>query len=305
MRVLIPVDGSAGSFEAARQIGPLLRPERDSVALYCHPPQVAARRWSADKRLVEGAQHALATSIFDEARGHLPESLRSSLHTILGQQDPKIGILLAAEQWSADLIVMGARGLTVLERMLLGSVSRAVVHACRIPVWIARPAASETPQTPRVLVACDCPDAAKRPLSLLGKLAWPDSAHFTVMTVIESIFAGRVPVWLQQQARGPEVEAMVQAWAREHDEESRASQARMQELVRELGPPLGGAQTLVVEGEPAHLILSTAERDHSSLVVVGARGRHTLGSAILGSTSEAVINHARSSVLVVPHLQSP
>lgn len=305
MRVLIPVDGSAGSFEAVRQIGPLLQPERDVVALYCHPPQLAVRGGSADKRSVEAAQHSLATAVFSEALSHLPERLRSSVHTIVGQQEPKAGILLAADQWSAELIVMGARGLTGLQRLLLGSVSRAVVHAGRYPVWVARPPVVDAPPSPRVLVACDCADSAKRPLSLLGKLTWPQGTQFTVMTVIASIFAGRVPDWLQQQARSPDVEAMVQAWAREHDEESRASQARLQEVVAAMGPPLAGAQTLVAEGEPAHLILSTADRNHSSLVVVGTRGHRPLGSAILGSTSEAVLNHAPSSVLLVPHLPSP
>src|SRR6476646_2802225 len=120
MRVLIPIDGSTGSFEAIRQVASLLRPERDSVALYCHPPQVSVRKKPVDDKVVEGAQHALATAIFDQARQHLPEALRAVTHTIVGQQDPKLGILLAAEQWSADLIAMGARGLTSMQRLLLG-----------------------------------------------------------------------------------------------------------------------------------------------------------------------------------------
>jgi nucleotide-binding universal stress UspA family protein len=265
---------------------------------------LAVRGGSIEKHLVKDAQHSLATAVFDEALRHLPQPLRSTVHTIVGEHEPKVGILLAADGWSAELIVMGARGLTGLERLLLGSVSRAVVHAGRYPVWVARPAFESAP-SPSVLVACDCADAAKRPLSLLGKLKWPEATHFTVMTVIASIFAGRVPDWLQEQARSPDVDAMVRAWAREHDEDSRASQAKLQEVVAAMGPPLGGAQVLVAEGEPAHLILSTAERSHSSLVVVGTRGHRPLSSTIMGSTSEAVLNHAPCSVLVVPHLPNP
>lgn len=49
------------------------------------------------------------------------------------------------------LVVVGARGHGSLQRLLLGSVSRAVVHGSRLPVLVAR---SGPPQGrgPRVLV---------------------------------------------------------------------------------------------------------------------------------------------------------
>ncbi len=305
MRVLLAVDGSDGSFEAIRQIAPLLREDHDEVALYCHPPQIRVHSARAPEEVVDAARQTLAETVFAEARRRLGAKLGAMAHTIVGHQDPKRGINLAAQQWAADLIVLGARGLSVFERLLLGSVSRAVVHAAQIPVWVARPWLDGPTRPPRVLLASESPDSARRSAELVNLLAWPEGTSFTVMTVIASIFAGRVPDWLQQQARGPDVEAMVQAWSREHDEETRTITSRMSELVASLPPPLHGAQTVVAEGEPAHLIISAAAREKCDLVVVGTRQKWSIASAVLGSVCEAVLNHAPSSVLVVPRLEAP
>jgi nucleotide-binding universal stress UspA family protein len=102
------------------------------------------------------------------------------------------------------------------------------------------------------------------------------------------------------QARSPEVEAMVQNWAREHEEEVRANVERMQQFCRELPAPCRDCQTLVVEGEPATEILAAIAREKIDLVVLGIKRKRAFAQAILGSTSEAVLNHAPSSVLLVP-----
>ena len=283
----------------------LLNADRDEVALSCHPPQVRLRSVGVTPDVIEAARHSLADTVFVEARRRLGARLGEKPHTIVGQQDPKHGINLAAQQWSADLIVLGARGLNVFERLLLGSVSRAVVHASPIPVWIARPWRNGAGVAPRVLLASESPPAARRLADSLTHLNWPAGASFKVLTVIASIFAGRVPDWLEQQARSPEVEAMVEAWVREHDEDLRKSVDGLRELVAGLPAPLSSAQTVVLEGDPAHLITTAAAREHCELVVVGTRQKWSLATALLGGVCEAVLSHAPSSVLVVPRLEAP
>ena len=54
------------------------------------------------------------------------------------QGPPRQVIVDEAERWGADLIVMGCRGLGAWSRMLLGSVSSAVVHHARCSVEIVR-----------------------------------------------------------------------------------------------------------------------------------------------------------------------
>jgi nucleotide-binding universal stress UspA family protein len=299
MKVLVAVDGSSGSFEAVNQIGKLLSAGADEVALFYTPPNVRVSQ-TTDADLQARTREALAQVIFDEARKRLPVALQSAAQTIVGTQDPRVGVVQAAEKWGAELVAVGARGLGLLDRLLLGSVSRAVVNASKVPVWVARTSTLPPHPTMNLLVACESPELGRSGAELLGRLSWPAGVACRTVTVVSPMFVGRVPEWVQRQARSPEVEAMVQNWAREHEEEVRANVERMQQFCRELPPPCRDCQTLVVEGEPATEILAAIAREKIDLVVLGIKRKRAFAQAILGSTSEAVLNHAPCSVLLVP-----
>ena len=301
MKVLIAVDGSAGSFEAVGQMGRVLAAEKDEVTLYCSPPLVEVRAAHPDPKLVARAQEGLAAAIFDEARKRLPPPLETRARTITGLQDPRHGIGTEAEDWPADLVAIGARGLTTLQRLLLGSVSRAVVHRSTVPVWVARTNPDDQRRTLNVLLACEKPELGRASAELLTKFTWPSGTNFVSLSIVPSIFAGRVPDWLEKQARSPDVEAMVQAWAREHEEDLRASKTKMEEFIHDLPAPLNACRSVVAEGEPAREILATIQKEKIDLVVVGAQHKRSMATILLGSTSEAVLNHAGCSVLVVQH----
>jgi len=305
MRVLFAVDGSDGSFAAIEQVAPLLRDPQDEVALYCHPPQVRVNSKNHLDELLNSTEATFAELIFSKARTRLGPELADKAHTIVGHQDARRGLIVAAQQWSADLIVVGARGLNAFQRLLLGSVSRAVVHASHIPVWVARPRKNDPGRGWRVLLSSESPATAKRPAQLLGKFFWPHDTLFNVLTVNVSVFAGRVPDWLQQQARSPDVDAMVQKWAREHDAELRDNVAKMKAFVEDLPAPLSKAEPMVIEGEPTTSILAAASGNDCDLIVVGSHQKRSIDSMILGSVSETVLNHADCSVLIVPHQQAP
>ncbi len=305
MKVFIAVDGSAGSFEAVSQIGPLLTAKNDQIALYCAAPQVRLKSFHLDPDVLARAQSGVAEAVFEETRKRLPEAMQSRVQTITGEHDARHGISQAADTWGADLVAVGARGLGMLERMLLGSVSRAVVHQSSAPIWVARPRPDGTDRALNVLLACESPELGRTAAQLLGRLAWPADTRCTTLSVIQSIFAGRVPDWLEQQARGPDVEAMVQAWAKEHDEERRCCQTDMEQFVATLPPPLSASKVLVAEGEPAREVLAAIARENIDLVVLGSMHKRSVANIILGSTSEAVLNHATCSVLVVPHRGEP
>src|SRR4029079_16473444 len=54
------------------------------------------------------------------------------------QGSPSEVIVDEAEHWVADLIIMGSRGLGMWNRLLLGSVSNAVVHHAKCSVEVVR-----------------------------------------------------------------------------------------------------------------------------------------------------------------------
>jgi nucleotide-binding universal stress UspA family protein len=58
--------------------------------------------------------------------------------SIVQESDPRRAIVEEAEAWSADAVFVGARGLGFVDRLVLGSVSDAVVSHSTIPVEIVR-----------------------------------------------------------------------------------------------------------------------------------------------------------------------
>ena len=56
-------------------------------------------------------------------------------------------------------------------------------------------------------------------------------------------------------------------------------------------------------GDAAHLLLEICERQGCDAIVMGARGRGSLAGALLGSVSQAVLQHASVPVTVVHHTE--
>ena len=59
------------------------------------------------------------------------------------------------------------------------------------------------------------------------------------------------------------------------------------------------ARRVDLEGYPPDSLVAHAEATSADLIVVGSRGRGSLASLLLGSTSHRVVNHAPCDVLVV------
>jgi nucleotide-binding universal stress UspA family protein len=57
---------------------------------------------------------------------------------IIKVEEPKRLLLNEAERWDADCVFVGARGLSRLERLLLGSVSMAVMTRAHCSVEVVR-----------------------------------------------------------------------------------------------------------------------------------------------------------------------
>jgi nucleotide-binding universal stress UspA family protein len=300
MKVLFAVDGSESSFDAVAQVGQLLNPQQDEPILFCAPPDSSILPETANPAVLDRVNQGLVDAIFGEARQKLPAALQANARTIVGTSDARHGIVSTATEVGADLIVLGARGLGAFERLLLGSVSRTVVNTARVPVWVARAGAKNLATGVHALMACENPEQSERLAKPLGQLSWPAASVCHVLTVIQSMFAGKVPDWLQKQARSPDVEAMVQAWAREHDAEIASTRTKLIEFTQKLPPTFARYEPEVAEGEPAATILAKTVREKIDVIVVGGCHKSWLTSTLLGSTSDAVLSHAPCSVLVVP-----
>jgi nucleotide-binding universal stress UspA family protein len=136
--VLLGTDGSPAS-ELATEIAfdEASRRGVDLVAIHAWSDAAVVEIFEIDWPAVEG-----------EARRSLAESLAGwqerypdvTVHRLIAQDRPARHLIDKAE--TAQLVVVGSHGRGGLSRMLLGSVSNAVLHSVRIPIIVARPPAT-------------------------------------------------------------------------------------------------------------------------------------------------------------------
>lgn len=302
MKIVAGIDGSKHSLAALTFASRLLDAEKDVIVLYYSVPTAALetlRPLSTD--VYTRAREAFAEAVFRNAKEALPSAFADRVITVHDKQKPQKGLLTTANAHGAELLVVGARGTGRLQRLLLGSVSRAVAHACELPTLIVRnPRAQAAEHPPRVLVACPGHEAGAGITAVLKKLSWPAGSEAHVLHVIESLFAGEIPEWLVDEARSSEVELHAQAWVLEHEQDRKTAQQQMTEYCDGLPQGLARSEVVIAEGNPAQEILEYLEREKMDLAVLGTQGLGRVMRLLVGSTSEHVLAHAPTSVLIVP-----
>lgn len=98
------------------------------------------------RRLTGGGSHARIDQARDEREAVLLEVVRdaravgAAAEFLIWTGDPGNALVAAAQAEHADLLVVGSRGRSGAERMLLGSVSDHLVHHAGCPVLVVRPA---------------------------------------------------------------------------------------------------------------------------------------------------------------------
>jgi len=147
MKILLATDGSKYSETAAKKCCELVRFDNDtkikiiSVAEYVKPIATEPFAFSNDyylkisKELTEEAQEKI-----DNAKKIVEQELdgKVEVETHLIEGYPKQAIVEEASNWGADLIVLGSHGYGFWNRMLIGSVSNAVVHHAPCSVLVVR-----------------------------------------------------------------------------------------------------------------------------------------------------------------------
>jgi uncharacterized protein len=307
MKVLVGVDGSSNSLATVSFVGRLLAAEGNEMLLaYVVPPLPYLGDDQLDPGVSSRAQAALANAVFDEAVVRLPDEWHSRVERLELAGAPGAALLQAVDQRGAELVAVGFRGTGLFERLLLGSVSRAVVHSARVPVLVVKttggPTSEKIAGTPdgtfRVLAAYDGSEFAERIVALAGKFAWPDSARGWVVTVVPPMFVHQLPGWLRPVERQPDVEAMAEAWKKEHEQQLQLAVAELEKFQQRLPAPFQATEPIVAQGHPAEQILAMIARQKIDLVVVGSRGQNSVERLFIGSTSARVMNEAPCSVLV-------
>lgn len=245
------------------------------------------------RRLVSDLPADLPERVREQAK-MLLDALAARLHEQYGvavRTHVATGPLLQAIEETggatgADLLVLGARGASMLRHLLLGSTAERLVSRCQRPMLVVKRA----PATPyrSVLVPVDFSASSLAALQFAHALA-PD-ARLVVMHAYEAPFEGRLAVAGVQEQHLREYRDHARAEALEH----------MNALCVQAADAGRRARQVLVHGPAAACILEQEDEHDCDLVVMGRQGQSAAEDLLLGSVSRRVLAEAEADVLVLP-----
>jgi nucleotide-binding universal stress UspA family protein len=150
MKILLAIDGSPPSQAAINEVAHRTWPSKSTVRVLSviqpyTPPATETVLAGATLQEIRERQATEADQLTKRAAEQISAPGQLSVETAILEGDPRTAIVDAADEWQADLIVVGSHGRTGLKRLMLGSVAQSVVaHApCSVEV-VRRRKAAET-----------------------------------------------------------------------------------------------------------------------------------------------------------------
>jgi nucleotide-binding universal stress UspA family protein len=209
--------------------------------------------------------------------------------------DPQATIIDQAVSTKADLIVMGTHGRRGFKRLLLGSVTEAILREAPCPVLTVPPQArsgvSEAVTFKRILCPIDFSPSALQALGFGLDLARQADGRVTLLHVVE---------WLTEEEPRASAHFNVPEYRRFMVEDA---QERLRSLVAEESRTWVEIDDVVVFGRAYREILRAADTKPADLIVMGAQGRGGIGLSLFGSTTQQIVRGSMCPVLTVRGVQ--
>ena len=286
-RVLVATDGSshARAAVAATTLFPWPDGTRvDGVVAWPIPGMLGRRR---------SVRTALTRSLRQEAR-----RARRALHrrwpeakVVVVDAPPAEAILAQARKRRARAIVLGSRGLGLVGRLVLGSVSRAVVQRASSAVLVVK---GRPRKVQHVVVGLDGSLRSRRAVAFVGRLPAPPGGVVTLLAVVEPArqgSIGRLPASVRA-ILGSELASLERG-------RLQAARRELDTAARRLKRAGWIVNTKVARGIPLTELMNAASANKADVVVIGARGTDGVRRLVLGSVAEGTLGQAPMSVLIV------
>ena len=207
-----------------------------------------------------------------------------------GGAAPTIGAV--AEEWGADVIVVGPHGGDHVPGSGLGSTAERLVRTSPIPVLLAH--GMRAGPTRKIVAPVDDVDLTPAVLDWAEMLAERSGAVVTLAHVLDRR-------WHDLHAPAHLVGKVGAEGIVDDEMLTRATTAAdewLAGLARQL-PATVRVERTVASGAPGDEVLATVRRAEADLVVMGRRGRGRVLPGVLGSTASMVLRGAECPVLVV------
>lgn len=278
-------------------------PARHAVARAAAIAGHSGARLGVQHVVSSGALEALR-QLFAGSSGDLQQRLldkaREELHALAAELCPAHGtsadihlsagpvlaeITAHADARDADLLVLGARGASLVRDLMIGSTTERVLRKSTRPLLVVRQTTPEAYR--RVLIPVDFSPRSLRAIRMGRALA--PRAELVLLHAFELPFEGRL------RAAGVNREELADLYSQAQLE----AETRMDALVAGAGLASGAMKAVLVQGEASLHILDQARLHDCELIVIGKRGLGLFEELLLGSVTRHVLARAHLDVLVI------
>ncbi len=282
----LPKNSEATILSTADVILPPPLDDSDETFPPHEPAAVKKARKRAELKLREAESMAKRAS--DRLKEHSPDwTVRNKALA----DSPAWALLRTADDWKADLIVVGAQGHSVLGgRVILGSVSQRVLYEARCSVRIGRGQGREAGSPLRLLIGVDNSLDSNAAVEAVGKREWPNGTEVRLLAVVETVI---------MMTPDPSEPAILTWWAGENEDDMDQVRQMFEPSADKLRAAGLNATVTIKAGNPKDQIVEEAENWKASCIFLGAKGTRGIDRLLLGSVSSAVAARAHCSVEVV------
>ncbi len=282
-KIILAVDGSTFSIQAARFLARLPHPEPlEIIVLSVAEVPPHTRDYPTGPWLQESLERARAAA--EDRFAELEEIFQGANVTVTNElREGHLGetIVKFAREQNADFVVLGARGHSRVSRILLGSTSDYVATHAPCSVLVVRPRGPNRDDAPlRIAVAYEAADSADDAIKEFGQFLWGPEVEVDVVTVASYLFG-----FFTEFENDPlSVKRLTERLQTVAD--------KVKDIAPEVKPRLIESEHI---GEG--LVNYVADRQ-TDLIVLGETPRGTVGRVLLGSVSRYVLRHAPCSVWI-------
>jgi nucleotide-binding universal stress UspA family protein len=276
-KILVAYDGSASARSALIAAGKVAEEENSWLKVVAVVPVYKGDLELAGVSQVKETIAGPGKKILSEAKTQA-EEIGLHILTDLEQGEPYERIVHIADDEKCDLIVMGRRGISHLERELMGGVTARVIGHTKRDVLVVPEGASLAWN--RILVSTDGSPKSEAAVDLALRVAKAHSSKLTVMTVVYT---------------NDEFLALAPSMVTEMVTKAKAMIDMIQQKAEDAGVETAG---VVKEGEPYKAITTLAGKIQADVIIMGSHGRRGLSKILMGSVTERTIGYSPCPVLI-------
>ena len=280
MRIVAATDFSVGSDRALRRAA-LLSSKLGAPLTLVH--------------VVEGdgplttlpTDRAAASDLLEEQSRTLRESYRLDVDWIVQVDDVYAGILAAAEEKAADLIIIGPHRRS-LSDLIVGSTAQKLILRTPLPLLVAVDLPSSNYSSALLTLDFDhVSEFAARKAVVMGLF---DHTEAVVMHAFDAPAE-------QLMRRAMEASAKIADYV---NAEGVSASDKLRKVLREISIPPMDPMVAPIKGSVARTILDTAREISSDLIVLGTNQRRGLARTLIGSVAVDVVRDADRDLLIIP-----